>query len=338
MAVTTGLFVRPVKSVRGTRVAVASLSNRVDAAAFAEAVALPKRLSPSSITTWNQCPLKFRFKYIEKRPEPTSTALARGIAAHEALQNIFERPRDERSGTKGKATLHDLFRAAWSKMRKEPRYAELFAGDREGERAWGLESLEHLGNYFALEDPSSVEPMAREKWFSTRLEAGPGLQDGAAGHSVELVGQVDRLDRDPTTGLISVVDYKTGKAPDVAKYSPKTQARILNEKFFQLKVYAMLIDRAFGEVPGELRLLYLASGDDVRLGGQQALAAAREAEGEVLATWAEMRAAAAQGAFEPKTGPLCGWCHFKSECPAFATENEGTSASALPEDAGLPPF
>ena len=30
---------------------------------------LPKSLSPSSITTWKQCPLLFKFRYLEKRPQ-----------------------------------------------------------------------------------------------------------------------------------------------------------------------------------------------------------------------------------------------------------------------------
>jgi len=45
-----------------------------------------------------------------------------------------------------------------------------------------------------------------------------------------VTGIVDRLDRDPASGKLIIVDYKTGKAPQVEKYAPKTQARILDEK------------------------------------------------------------------------------------------------------------
>jgi RecB family exonuclease len=44
------------------------------------------------------------------------------------------------------------------------------------------------------------------------------------------VGVVDRVDRSETTGELVVVDYKTGKAPNVGKYSLATQARIIDEK------------------------------------------------------------------------------------------------------------
>ena len=270
-------------------------------------VALPPRLSPSSITTWKQCPLLWKLRYVDKAPEPTSTALARGIAAHEALEKIFDEPPLERD----EAKLHDLFRAAWSALRKEPRYEELFAGDRKAERAWGLESLDTLSAYFELEDPATLvsNPRARELRLAATLSAG-GDDDCVC----EVVGVVDRLDVTPT-GL-RIVDYKTGAAPNVAKYAPATQARILDEKFFQLRIYAMLLARSRGELPRSLKLFYLGSCDAVVAPCDEA--AVERTEVEVLDVFREMSGAAAEGCFNPKTGPLCGWCHFKESCPAFA--------------------
>lgn len=53
---------------------------------------------------------------------------------------------------------------------------------------------------------------------------------------LNVTGVVDRVDEDPEGGLV-IVDYKTGKQP-VLKYNEATNARIVKDKFFQLKVRA----------------------------------------------------------------------------------------------------
>ena len=157
---------------------------------------LPKSLSPSSITTWRQCPQLFRWRYIEKRPEPTTTALARGITAHEALHDIFDLPPEARTDE----ALHELFRKHWAPMRKSERYAGLFES-REDERAWGLESLAQLSKWLKLEPEMAKQgaPDAREM----RLRSAPPDQ------LYQITGILDRMDRD-TAGAPIIVDYKVG--------------------------------------------------------------------------------------------------------------------------------
>jgi putative RecB family exonuclease len=265
----------------------------------AAAVKLPPRLSPSQIVAWKQCPLLFKYRYIDKIKEPTTTALARGISAHDALQNLFDLPAGERN----EEALHNLFRASWSKLRKQEKYAVLFGNDRSAERQWGLESLSVLSNYLELERPDDLSPLSRETRFSTKISDGP-----------ELVGIIDRLDRD-IDGKLVVVDYKTGKAPDVARYPPQVQARIVDEKFLQLRIYAVLLARSAGEVPSGLRLLFLGSCDEVRVACDEK--AVERTEEEIASVLIEMKASSQSGCFDPKTGPLCDWCNFKPSCPAF---------------------
>lgn len=194
---------------------------------------LPTRLSASSVTAWKQCPLMWKLKYVDKRFDPPNDALARGTAAHDALEHLYDAPRQER----GPDTLHNLFRKHWSELRVKPEYAAIFNGDREKERAWGLKSLDVLSTYYELENPAEVPFEAREVWFQAPLAALLSSQDvGGSSQpleskgadaarspvaeqlaflptSLEVVGKIDRLDRDPQTGQVAVVDYKTGKAP-----------------------------------------------------------------------------------------------------------------------------
>lgn len=51
----------------------------------------PKTISPSSIADFKTCPQLYRFRYIDKVPEPPKEALVRGSMIHEALEKVSER-------------------------------------------------------------------------------------------------------------------------------------------------------------------------------------------------------------------------------------------------------
>ena len=95
------------------------------------------------------------------------------------------------------------------------------------------------GQLFALEDPTALEPAAREQLVEVVVD---GLR---------LRGYVDRLDVSPA-GDLRVVDYKTGTTPREA-----FEAKAL----FQMKFYALVLWRTRGVVPRQLRLMYLADTD-----------------------------------------------------------------------------
>src|SRR5690606_28081982 len=92
---------------------------------------------------YKTCPQLFKFRAIDRIPEPTSPQQARGTTAHLALQRLFDDPAEERSPER----LYDLFRQAWTEVRGDEEFADLFATVEE-ERQWGIESLDLLANYF----------------------------------------------------------------------------------------------------------------------------------------------------------------------------------------------
>ena len=187
-------------------------------------------LSPSRAGDFKTCPQLFKFRAIDRLPEPTSVHQARGTTAHLALQRLFDLPSSDRTPD----TLFDLFREAWTEIRGEDEFAGLFS-DVEEERKWGIESLELLANYFAIEDPAAFDPAERELDITEEMDG------------IVIRGILDRMDRLPDGSLV-IVDYKTGKAPPESYALPA---------FFALKIYALLIRKRTGETPVELRLLYL---------------------------------------------------------------------------------
>jgi putative RecB family exonuclease len=257
-------------------------------------------LSPSRAGDFKACPQLFKFRAIDRLPEPTSVYQARGTTAHLALQRLYEL----QPGARTPDRLYDLFRESWNELRTTEEFANLFPS-LEDERIWGIESMSLLANYFRLEDPSLVEPVERE--FDLLEEF-----DG----DVVIRGILDRMDR-RADGRLVITDYKTGKAP------PETYAL---PAFFALKIYALLIRRRMGETPAEIRLFYLNGPTIYRIPIEEQQLDAMERQ--LRALWTAINRAIATDRFPPRTSRLCDFCSFRDRCPAWAVQPEETVALA----------
>src|SRR6201995_116218 len=69
-------------------------------------------LSPSRAADFKQCPLLYRFRAIDRLPEPPSTAQVRGSVVHAALEQLYALPAAER----GPQTADALVGPAWQQM------------------------------------------------------------------------------------------------------------------------------------------------------------------------------------------------------------------------------
>lgn len=249
----------------------------------------PRPLSPSRAADFKSCPLKYRFRTIDRLPEPPSAAAARGTLVHAALQQMFGEPAAGRSETTVAATLPQL----WSDMLdRRPELADLPEAVDLG--AWFDEARSLLRTYFGMEDPTRFEPEACELLVEATLADG-----------VPARGIIDRLDVSPT-GLIRIVDYKTGRSPATA---------FADNALFQLKFYALMLLRLRGVVVARLRLIYL--GDGQFLEYTPDLAGLEAFESSVAALWKAISEATVTGHFPAKRSRLCDWCAFKSFCPEF---------------------
>lgn len=255
-------------------------------------------LSPSRASDYKTCPQLFKFRAIDRLPEPSTTYQARGTAAHLALQRLFDRPAGERTPE----ALYDLFREAWSELRLGE-YADLFASVEE-ERAWGVESLELLANYFSVEDPRSFDPLDRELDMLEDLDG------------ITIRGILDRMEE--VDGRLVITDYKSGKAPPEQYALPA---------FFALKIYALLIRRRTGRTPDAVRLIYLNGPTvyEIPVNDTQLDAMDRQ----LRALWAAIDKALDDDHFPPRPSRLCDWCSFKDLCPAFAGEQDGAATAAV---------
>lgn len=247
-----------------------------------------RSLSPSRASDFMTCPLLFRFRSIDRLPEPPSAAAVRGTLVHEVLDRLFDRPSPERD----LATAVALLPSAWQAVIDADPGAAAVAEPSTEEFLASAEPL--LAGYFALEDPRRLDPAERECEVSAELPDGTILR-----------GLIDRLDI-AADGAIRVVDYKTGRAPGVGFES---------KAMFQMRVYALLVWRTRGVVPRLLQLMYLGSGDIVRYEPDADDLIATERK--LLALRSAIDQAEATGDFQPSPSKLCDYCAHRALCPAW---------------------
>jgi putative RecB family exonuclease len=248
-------------------------------------------LSPSRAADFMTCPLRYRFRVVDRIPEAPSGAATRGTVVHAVLERLFDLPAERRT----LQAARELVGPQWEQLlADEPELASLLDAE-EGLPSFldGTDDL--LERYFRLEDPQRLEPAERELRVEVELSSGLLLR-----------GFVDRLDVSPA-GDLRVVDYKTGRAP-----SPGFEAKAM----FQMRFYALVLWRLYGRVPRLLQLLYLGSGEVLRYEPDEADLRATEVKVEAL--WQAIERATTTGDWRPSRSRLCDWCdHRDTICPAW---------------------
>jgi putative RecB family exonuclease len=262
-------------------------------------------ISPSRAGDFMSCPLLYRFRTIDKLPEPFSIDAVRGTVVHKVLEDLFDLPAAERTPEQAL----ELIVPAWEGLLEaEPLVAEMFEAEGVPPLAdWLTSCRVAVDRYFTLEDPRRLEPAERELYVETLLES-----------KLLLRGFVDRVDIAPD-GAIRVVDYKSGRSPGVG---------FEGKALFQLKFYALAIWRTRGVVPAMLQLIYLGDGEVIRYEPDEHDLLATERKVEAI--WRAITTAQESGDWRPSPSRLCSWCAHQAICPAY-----GGTPPPLPEPAQL---
>ena len=267
----------------------------------------PLALSPSRASDYKRCPLQYRFRAIDRLPEPSTEAQVKGTLVHAVLEEMFSWPREERTYPAAVKRL----KPTWEQMRiDDPTCAEPV----EDNYQLLVDARTLLRGYFTMENPLGFDAHAQEMPVDFTLPNG-----------VPVRGFIDRVDI-AQTGEVRVVDYKTGKKP-LPRYSQDAQ--------FQMRFYALVYWRLFGIVPTQLKLMYLKVMDSM------ILTPSREEleyfERDLAELWWKIEADGKAGSFRPQQSKLCGWCAFQSLCPAFGgtpPEYPGWPGSRAEEEPG----
>ncbi len=238
----------------------------------------PIRLSYSSISTYELCPLQYKFRYLEGKPGRRTPALGFGESLHEALRRFHAQPVPVAPTVEQLlAYLDDAWDSAAYRSEKE-------------ERAYHAHAREVLTSYHRDNAPAFRVPVALEQRFQIDVDG------------VKVSGVIDRMDRHPD-GSYEIVDYKTSR---------RLPPRRFVESDLQLSIYYLAAWEVWGILPSRLTLYFLLPGQPMTVARRpEDLDATR-------ARIAEVAAGIRSGAFAPKENRLCDWCDYQASCPLFA--------------------
>ena len=225
----------------------------------------PIALSASRANDFRQCPLLYRFRAIDRLPEPTTEAQFKGTVVHAVFEKLFGLPPAERNPDAAIGLLPETFEA----LRAEEDPTVVPAGE---ERRFLNDCAALVFNYYHVEDPRRFDPTGREQYIHTVLPDATPVR-----------GFMDRLDV-ASTGEVRIVDYKTGKKP-LPRYSGSVE--------FQMRLYSLMYWRVYGTVPDQMKLIYLKTGETIV--SRPSAAELLDTEREVVRLWNDIRQCGATG-------------------------------------------
>jgi putative RecB family exonuclease len=248
---------------------------------------LLQSVSASRLSTWQQCRLKFWFRYLSGIVKAKSHALHTGSAVHETLK--FWNKSRWRGEAPSLKRLHEEFMAVWSKP--EHGLAAWGAGEEAAEQATGWRLLE---TYFR---ESPIAPNEKPEAVEVSVEA-ELKQHGLP----KLVGIIDLVRAGQR-----IVDFKTtGKTPDPEQVVHTTEAQVTG--------YALLYRAATGSREQGIELHHLVKLKSPKL-IVTTLPPATESQMTRLLRGIESYARGLeQEDFVPSPGFGCMSCEFFNEC------------------------
>lgn len=247
--------------------------------------------TPSRLTSWLDCPRRYRMTYLERPPPakgPPWAHTSLGVSIHNALANWWRGPRRLRTPEGAGARLEaDWIRAGFR--------------DDAQEETWRGRARAMVEGYVATLDPDD-EPLGVERTV------------GVQAHGMAIRGRVDRVDR--RADEVVVVDYKTGRRPPRPEDARGSMA---------LALYAVATERTLRRRCRQVELHHVPSGrtvqwrhsdDSLTRHLQRAAALAAEAGGGDRRWRDGLSPQEADEVFPARPGPQCGWCDFVRHCPA----------------------
>ena len=243
---------------------------------------LPPYLSPSSISTYVQCPLKYKYSRVNKLSEPPTEATLMGNFVHDVLEYFYLNIEAE---SRNIASLKSVSSSIWASGGWAEKVSPFI---KDGLNTFRWNSWWCLENIFKVESPIDVVPAGVE----TELNGSIG--------GFQIKGYIDRWST--LDGLTKISDYKTGKTP---------KARYVGDKFTQLLIYAIVLADTKDVEIDLVELLYLKDG--TKFSQKFTEKDARTVSVMVEDVGTKIKNSFDTNQWEAIPAVLCNWCYFKRD-------------------------
>jgi putative RecB family exonuclease len=243
------------------------------------------RISYSSVGTYQNCPLKYKYQHVDRIPEPKSKEAVFGTLVHAVMKYVHTPAL--LSPTVEQAL--DYFAKGWN--------SEVYEDELE-ERAAFSQGVTIIQDYLSRNKPSDYTIVDLESRFA--IEIG----DEVSGKHI-VSGIIDRIDR--TKDGYEIIDYKTTrKMPSQDKVDNDLQLSIY------LKAFLARYPKEIANLDKiTVSLYYLKHG--VKLSSTRT----REQLDRVDGTFLGVIKSIEEAKFEPILSPLCDWCGYQKICPLW---------------------
>ena len=248
-----------------------------------------RSLSPSRAGDFQACPLLYRFRVIDRLPEPPDAVMVRGTLVHAVLEDLFGEDARSYGRARPRAGAQE-----WEKLRDEhPRSPSSSPPSRPPTKRPGWRRA------------SSCSHVLRHG--GSELGRAGGARAAARLHPrVRCHARRGRRPRRRRTRW----PHQSGGLQVRAVANPRFEARAL----FQMRFYALVIWRTRGVIPTVLQLLYLSDRTAWTTHPPSRSCWPPSASSSPLGR--DHRAIEA-GEFLPRPSLMCQWCSHRDICPEW---------------------
>ena len=251
--------------------------------------------SHSRLSTFEQCKLKYKFRYIDKIiPDIEKTIESHlGSVVHSTLEWLYNEVKKKKIPSVDEVVIN------YSQNWKEDYDEEIpIIKKYMTAKDYFNKGVQFLINYYIKHKPFDDNTLAVEKRILIDLD-----EEG----KYKIIGFIDRLVYNLKTREYEVHDYKTsGRLP--------SDEQIENDR--QLALYSIAIKELYGKEKGVILVWHYLSFNK-RIDSRRTNEQLNKLKEDTLKLIKEIEATIN---FPPKKSNLCHWCEYKPICPAWGNK------------------
>jgi len=249
--------------------------------------------SHSRISTFEQCPFKFKLRYIDEIiPEVEQTIESHlGRSVHKVLEWLYTEVTKKRV-VPTISQIIDKYTDEWTKEFSDS--IRIIKNNFEAKDYFN-KGVKFLIDYYFKYKPFDDGTIETEKRIFVSLD-----KEG----KYKIQGFIDRLVKNPRTGEYEIHDYKTAN-------SLPSREKIESDR--QLAIYSIAIKELF-KTNANINLVWHYLAHNTKIVSKRTSEQLEQLRRETIDLIQQIESAKE---FPTYTSVLCDWCEYKSMCPAF---------------------
>ena len=269
--------------------------------------------SHSKIGTYETCPQKYKFGYIDKiRGDIESVEAFLGSQVHETLENLYKFVRNGRILSEEETLA--FYESAWeSNWNKDVQIVEKGLRAEHYRKIGRLCVTDYYRHYQPFDQGRVVDI---EKRLSIKLDA--------EGRFL-MTGFVDRIDK-VGAGVFEIHDYKTNRS---------LPAQADKDKDRQLALYEIGLRECVADIK-KVVLIWHFLRFDQEIRSYRTKKELEQLRKSMISKIQEIESATERNDFPPHESNLCNWCEYHPLCPLwkhqYAVEEKAAKPKALPDN------